>query len=292
MTDENRLLKRLRNSTVRNIKDDQGNTVAIESADGKMRLSKTGEVMSPGPMGPQGPAGAQGEAGPPGKDGAPGKNGIDGKPGEPGKDGAPGKDGEHGANGRNGIDGLPGKDGAPGLPGPAGRDGAPGRDGIDGINGKDGAPGARGEQGIQGLPGKDGANGKDGAPGPRGEQGIQGIQGPPGSAANLATVATSGKYSDLTGEPMAVRITTDAAGRYTWTFPTPFAAGVIPVVSADVQDNSGNNVMLGVKITAVSNTAVTIQVSRVTTVGVAGISALTFDTNIATMVHLVAFAPT
>lgn len=76
MTDENRLLKRLRNSTVRNVKDANGNTIALESADGKLRLSTTSEVMQPGPQGNPGPQGAPGKDG---VNGTPGRDGINGK---------------------------------------------------------------------------------------------------------------------------------------------------------------------------------------------------------------------
>lgn len=141
MSDENRLLKRLRQNTVKYVRDASGKIIGIEDPAAKFRVTASG-TMQPGPAGRDGTdgvdgaAGHTGPAGKDGKDGAPGRDGVDGK------DGAPGI---AGTNGTNGLDGAPGKDGAKGadstVPGPQGPAGVAGKDGAQGIAGKDGAAG-------------------------------------------------------------------------------------------------------------------------------------------------------
>jgi hypothetical protein len=55
----------------------------------------------------------------------------------------------------------------------------------------------------------------------------------------------------------ATRAQADSGGGYTWTFPTPFDAGVIPVVQITVEDNTPGHH----RITALSNTSVTVAVN-------------------------------
>lgn len=116
----------------------------------------------------------------------------------------------------------------------------------------------------------------------------------------LATVATSGNYADLAGKPVipasarqeyALRVQTDATGKYVWTFPAAFPVGVLPVVQITVQDTSAGS--FNHKITALSNTGVTIQLQKTTAVNPlgAGVMLLGIDTNPQAVVHLTASAP-
>jgi hypothetical protein len=84
----------------------------------------------------------------------------------------------------------------------------------------------------------------------------------------------------------SIRVQTDTTGKYTWTFPTAFATGVLPVIGVTVQDTS--TASFNHKITALSNTAVTIQLAKTTAVTVLGISVLGVDTNPQAFVHLTA----
>lgn len=84
---------------------------------------------------------------------------------------------------------------------------------------------------------------------------------------SLATVATSGSYTDLTNKPTIVtaqklRVQTNSSGTYTWTFPTPYATGTLPIVSASGEDATTG--LTNLQITAISNTSVTVQSYRIT----------------------------
>ena len=99
-------------------------------------------------------------------------------------------------------------------------------------------------------------------------------------------------YVDSTaviGAPQAIRAQTNAGGLYTWTFPTPFGSGVIPVITSSVEGVATSSWDLS--ITAISNTSVTVQVTRSTPVTVLGISLLGVSASPQTYVHLVARAP-
>jgi hypothetical protein len=88
-----------------------------------------------------------------------------------------------------------------------------------------------------------------------------------------------------------IRVQTDINGRYVWTFPTPYPAGVVPVIGLTVQDATAGNVVFNHKLLAVTNTSVTIQLAKVTTISVAGVGVLGFDTNPQAFVHITAVAP-
>lgn len=86
------------------------------------------------------------------------------------------------------------------------------------------------------------------------------------------------------------RAQTNAAGLLSWTFPTPYPDGVIPVVQVAVEDASaGAN--WGHQITSVSNTGMTVQLSKTTAVLVLGISVLGIAANPQAYVHLTAIPP-
>lgn len=85
-----------------------------------------------------------------------------------------------------------------------------------------------------------------------------------------------------------------AASTYTWVYPTPFASGVIPVVSAIVQVSVGNQDLFNVQVQGVpTNTQCTFQINRVS----AGLLALLLgalsinSTPVASTLHMIALEP-
>lgn len=85
-----------------------------------------------------------------------------------------------------------------------------------------------------------------------------------------------------------------AASTYTWTYPTAFGAGVVPVVSGIVQVPNGTTDLFNVQIVGTpSNTSCTFQINRVS----AGLLSLLLGalsinpTPIAATLHLIALEP-
>lgn len=85
-----------------------------------------------------------------------------------------------------------------------------------------------------------------------------------------------------------------AASTYTWTYPTAFGAGVVPIVSAIVQVSVGNQDLFNVQILgAPTNTQCTFQINRVS----AGLLALLLGalslnpTPVAATLHCLALEP-
>lgn len=139
----------------------------------------TGATGATGPAGNQGPAGTQGATGPSGAQGATGAQGV---PGVPGATGPKGDKGDQGAPGATGPQGPQGE------PGPASTQGATGATGPQGPTGTSGAPGATGAAGAQG------------ATGAAGTTDYNALTNRPA----LATVATTGSYTDLIDTPIDV----------------------------------------------------------------------------------------
>lgn len=82
-----------------------------------------------------------------------------------------------------------------------------------------------------------------------------------------------------------VRVQTNGTGGYTWTFPTAFSASTTPVIEVTPEDAT-SAASTDVRITAVSNTSVTIQASRLTTV----LGLLSLNSTPQIYVHITAFA--
>lgn len=61
-------------------------------------------------------------------------------------------------------------------------------------------------------------------------------------------------------QPQRTILTTDPSGIATWTFPTPYAAGVIPTPTFAVQDASVDAIT--VKFPAISNTGLTLKAQK------------------------------
>ena len=168
-------------------------------------------------------------------------NGTIDRPGPTGPLGDPGPPGPQGATGDPGPAGSPGAQGEPGVQGSPGPQGDPGPTGPTGATGPQGGVGATGATGPVGPAGATGATGPAGPPGPTGAAGPAGPAGPVGPAGANGTVvrATVG--------------TTDANGRVTWIFSTPFAT--VPVITACVVDqNTTDGVSQNVTLESVSTT--------------------------------------
>jgi len=85
-----------------------------------------------------------------------------------------------------------------------------------------------------------------------------------------------------------------AASTYTWTYPTAFGAGVVPVCSAIVQVSAGNQDLFNVQLSGVpTNTQCTFQINRVS----AGLLSLLLGalsinpTPVAATLHVIALEP-
>jgi len=91
-----------------------------------------------------------------------------------------------------------------------------------------------------------------------------------------------------------IKVMPSAASTYTWAYPTPFGAGVVPVVSAIVQVANGNTDLFNVQIMgAPTNTSCTFQINRVS----AGLLSLLLgalsinSTPVAATLHCIALEP-
>lgn len=85
-----------------------------------------------------------------------------------------------------------------------------------------------------------------------------------------------------------------ASSTYTWVYPTPFPAGVVPIVSAIVQVSAGNQDLFNVQVQGVpTNTQCTFQINRVS----GGLLALLLGalalnpTPVASTLHMIALEP-
>lgn len=85
------------------------------------------------------------------------------------------------------------------------------------------------------------------------------------------------------------RVQTNASGSYTWTFPTAYANGVIPNVHIDVEDGAGS--IWSSSITAISNTSVSIQLTRTTMATILGVNVLSVAPTPQAYVHIIAMIP-
>lgn len=85
------------------------------------------------------------------------------------------------------------------------------------------------------------------------------------------------------------RATTNTSGVFSWTFPSAYGTGVIPIIEMTVEDNSAAT--WNHQITAISNTGVTIQLTKTTAVTVLGVSVLGVAATPQAVVHLTAVAP-
>lgn len=193
-------------------------------------------------------------------------------PGPPGPAGPTGATGAQGPQGSTGATGATGSQGAQGVQGPKGDKGDTGNTGPTGATGPAGATGAQGIQGVQGIQGATGATGSVGATGPTGPQGADGVL-----SIQRAIVTVAG-----------------GSGRVTWTYPSAFGAGIVPIVQCAPVKPSGSASYNAQIIGDPTNTSAVIEVLTVpnTLTGLIGI--ITGVTNPAangTKIHVTAIAP-
>lgn len=100
----------------------------------------------------------------------------------------------------------------------------------------------------------------------------------------LNTVATNNFIRETYNQ--RVRAQTNSSGTYTWTYTNAYASGTTPIIAAVAEDSSGG-ALTNVQITSISNTSVTVQARRVSTI----LGVLTLTTNPQVYVHLRAVGP-
>ncbi len=179
--------------------------------------------------------------------------------------------------------GSPGPQGATGSIGPQGVAGPTGAPGATGAQGIAGATGATGSQGIAGDLGPQGPQGATGSTGSTGAQGIQGIQGATGATGPAGTTTWAG----ITDKPLMqrTRVQTASNGTYTWTFPTAYPGGTVPVVTLAPETDGA------MSVTAISNTAVSVKLVQLVDVTVLGIHVLAAGASSAQYIHITAITP-
>lgn len=185
--------------------------------------------------------------------------------------------------------------------GPAGPQGIPGQMGATGMTGAPGDTGSQGPKGfsayelaqvngyngtlqswltsLQGAKGDPGPQGVQGAAGPAGPQGVS-IKGDPGAQGVKGDTGPAGAAL------LRIRATTAADGTYTWTFPTPFVAGTVPVIAIAAEGSSTINYQH--TITAVSATSVSVKVLPIADVTLLGIHILGIQNPQAATIHIIA----
>jgi len=124
------------------------------------------------------------------------------------------------------------------------------------------------------------------------------LKGSPGTNATTTAVATQSANGLMASADkkkldslLRRTLTTDANGLVTWTFNPPFASGVVPVVEVTPQ-SSNATLSINHRITTLTNTAVTVQLSASAAVTVLGISVLGVQQPGVLTVHLTAGEPT
>lgn len=85
------------------------------------------------------------------------------------------------------------------------------------------------------------------------------------------------------------RAQTNTSGDYTWTFPTPYDAGVTPRIVAVTELNTTD--IMNVNLTSLSNTSVTVHCTRTTPLVVLAINVLGVSSSPQCFVHLYADSP-
>lgn len=147
---------------------------------------------------------------------------------------------------------------------------------------------------LQGAIGPQGSTGAQGTTGDAGAQGAQGNVGSTGAAGATGATGAQGIPGVDAAQTQAFRVSTASTGLYTWTYATPYAAGVVPVIEATCEGpdpQAGAIVNAQVEGTP-TNTSCKIRVNRsTTTIQVLGINVLSLVTPVATVVHLTARVP-
>ena len=271
---------------------------AISSSVGNVDTSGAGVTTGPtgpkGSTGATGPTGAKGDKGDRGNDGAdiqgsPGPQGIQGLQGSQGIPGNTGATGPAGKSVLSGVTTPKAEDGSLGdfwfdtttntMYGPKGANGwvmpgvvivgatgATGSAGATGAAGTPGVTGANGLPGVAGATGATGATGSTGATGPTGSQGYSGSQGAKGDTGPGKVFVYGGQSSS----PVIFAAQVPVAGNTGNTMvtvdfgPVSFAGSPICTVTQESTNHNQSNVISAVVIESISNTAATINLSRLT----------------------------
>jgi hypothetical protein len=166
--------------------------------------------------------------------------------------------------GAEGPIGPPGPPGPP-SPGPTGPPGPKGDTGDVGPTGPAGPAGATGATGPAGTPGATGPAGPAGATGPAGAIGPAGPAGPTGPTGATGLTGPSGPPGPAGSTVLGTILTTDANGRVTWTFSSPFV-GTPVVIAMPVDPNTGDGVSYNVDLEAVNTTSCTVRLWKTQTI--------------------------
>lgn len=105
-----------------------------------------------------------------------------------------------------------------------------------------------------------------------------------------AYYAGGGAVADPTSRAQKIRVLTDTSGSYTWVFPTPYPAGVIPAIQLTVED-AGAGTVWNHKVVTTTNTQVVVQITKTTSVTVLSVSVLGIAANPQAYVHINAAYP-
>lgn len=129
-----------------------------------------------------------------------------------------------------------------------------------------GAPGATGATGAVGATGVTGAVGATGAAGSNGTNGTNATTtaNATSSVAGLESGADKTKLDALV-QVQRLRVQTDSSGNYTWTYPTAYGSGIVPVVTV-VAEGSGSTLVNAQLVGAPTNTSAVIKVMNIPTV--------------------------
>lgn len=190
----------------------------------------------------------------------------------------------------------------PGPAGPTGATGAKGDKGDKGDTGSQGPQGAKGDTGLTGATGSAGTNGTNGTNGATGAQGPKGDTGAAGADAVLTFSTTGTGAATYNGTTKAlniptppaiqrVRVQTDSSGNYTWTYPSAYPSGVVPVISC-LTESASSTVPQGVQIVGVpTNTSCTFKVINLPSTSVLSVVVLGAPAGAQAYLHLTAIAP-
>lgn len=98
------------------------------------------------------------------------------------------------------------------------------------------------------------------------------------------------KTEDPTSRAQKIRVLTDTTGNFTWTYPTPYPVGIIPVIQLTVEDGTAGAAW-NHKIVKCTETYVQLQITKTNSVTVLGISVLGISANPQAYVHINAGYP-
>lgn len=186
--------------------------------------------------------------------------------------------------------------------GPKGDTGSQGIQGIKGDKGDTGIQGPAGNDGAVGPQGPIGITGPAGSVGPTGPAGTNGTNGTNATTTSVATTTVNGlmsfsdksKLDTVAEEQRVITAVVGANGRATWTYPTAYGSGVVPVIQAQAVKPTSSTISYNCAIYGdPTNTSVTVEVNTVnpTILGILGSILIAQPAPAGTKVHIIAKAP-